>query len=346
MSSPSRRPAAIALGCEGTALTAAEKTFFADANPFGLILFARNIGAPEAVKRLVSDFRAVVDRPDAPVFIDQEGGRVARLKPPHWPALPPPGRIGALALRDLGRAETAATLLGRAIGATIQPLGIDVACAPMADVAAPDANAQVIGDRAFGSAPDIVAALAAAEDGALRAAGVATTAKHAPGHGRARVDSHHELPRVAAAEPELRADLAPFKALTAAPFWMTAHIVYEALDPTLPATCSKICLDWLRAETGYDGLILSDDLAMHALPNDPEANAAKARAAGCDLLLYCPGDLSGGAAAVAGAGPAGDRLLSQWARWTACRPATAPMDAFKLAARLWAMLDDIGQPAV
>lgn len=346
MLSPSNRPAAIAVGCEGRALTPAEQAFFAEANPFGLILFARNIGAPEALQRLVTDFRAAVGRPDAPVFIDQEGGRVARLKPPHWPALPPAGSIGALALNDPGQAKIAAALLGRAIAATVQPLGIDVACAPMADVAAPDANAQVIGDRAFGASPAIVAMLAAAEDVALRTAGVATTAKHAPGHGRAKVDSHHELPRVAAAMPELRADLAPFKALLAAPFWMTAHIVYDAIDPKHPATCSKTCLDWLRAETGYDGLILSDDLAMSALPNDPEANAAKARAAGCDLLLYCPGDLAGGAAAVAGAGPASDRLLTQWDRWTTDRPTPAPTDAFKLAARLWAMFDDIGQPAV
>lgn len=323
-------------------LTDSERAFFADANPFGLILFARNIGAPEAVSRLINDFREAVGRPNAPVFIDQEGGRVARLKPPHWPALPPPGAIGALAADDLAKAKTAAALLGQAIAASIQPLGIDVACAPMADVRAPDANAQVIGDRAFSDAPELVAALAAAEDAALRAAGVATTAKHAPGHGRAKLDSHFDLPRVDAGEAELLADLAPFQALSASMFWMTAHIVYAAIDPERPATCSKTCLDWMRARTGYQGLILSDDLAMRALPDDPEANARAARAAGCDVLLYCPGDLTGGAAAVAGAGPADDRVLNQWATWTETRPKPVQMDAFKLAANLWAMTGDAG----
>lgn len=344
MSSPDKRPAAAVLGCAGTALTPAEAAFFAAANPFGLILFARNIGAPEAVRRLILDFRTAVGRPTAPVFIDQEGGRVARLRPPHWPALPSAAAIGALAARDRAKGLEAAGLLGQAIAATVAPLGIDVACAPNADVRAPGSNDQVIGDRAFAADPELVAALAAAEEAALRAAGIATTPKHAPGHGRAAVDSHDSLPRVDAPLPEILADLAPYRRLTDAPIWMTAHIVFDALDPERPATCSPTCLDWLRGETGYAGLIASDDLAMRALPPDPEASARAARGAGCDVVLYCPGDAAGNAAAVAGAGPADDRLIDQWRAWTDRRASPPGRDATALAARLWAMLEDEGSP--
>lgn len=328
------------LGCAGLRLSTAERAFFQEANPFGLILFARNIAAPDGVAELVRDFRSAVGRADAPVFVDQEGGRVARLGPPHWPALPPAAAIGELAATDMDRAAAAAVLLGRAIAASLAPLGIDVACAPNCDVRAPDADAGVVGDRAFSGDPRIVAALAAAEENALRQAGVATTPKHAPGHGRAVVDSHYGLPRVDAPLADLAADLIPFKALTAAPIWMTAHIVFPHLDPDRPATCSDICLDWLKRETGYDGLIASDDLAMKALDGAIEDRARAARRAGCDFVLYCPGDAAGNRAAIAGAGPADARLLDRWAAWTAVRPAPPADDPFRLAAALWAMLED------
>ncbi len=327
------------LGCAGTTLSDAEKAFFRDFNPFGLILFARNIDAPETIRRLIAEFRETVGRADAPVFIDQEGGRVARLRPPLWPALPPAGAIGALAAIDPAQARLAATLLGQAIAATVAPLGIDVACAPVADVRAPGADAQVVGDRAFSDDPAIVAMLAGAEEQALRRAGIAGTPKHAPGHGRASVDSHHALPRVMASLADLERDLAPFRATTAAPIWMTAHIVYDAIDPERPATCSPACLDWLRDQTGYDGLIASDDLAMKALSGDLRERAEAAQAAGCDFVLYCPGDIPGGCEAIAGAGPATGRLLDRWGAWTATRPTPPHADAFQLAAELWAMLE-------
>ncbi len=338
--SPNRPPpAAAVLGCAGAALLPEERAFFAAANPFGLILFARNIQAPEAVRRLILDFRTLVGRPDAPVFIDQEGGRVQRLRPPHWPALPAPGLIGALAASDKAAAIEAASLLGQAIAASVAPIGVDVACAPMADVRAPDAHAHVIGDRAYASDPELVACLAAATEASLRAAGIATTPKHAPGHGRATLDSHHDLPHVSASLEELEADLAPFKAMTAAPIWMTAHIVYQALDPSAPATCSRLCLDWLRRETGYRGLIASDDLAMKALGGAVDERARAAMAAGCDFVLYCPGDIQGGAAAIDGAGPLAPDAVALWAAWTAQRPTPPADDPFALANRLWAMLE-------
>lgn len=338
MSSPSSRPAAGVVGCAGKALTEPEQALFRGANPFGLILFARNIGAPDGVARLIRDFRDCVGRPDAPVFVDQEGGRVARLKPPHWPALPSAGAIGRLAARDLAAGTTAAALLGEAIAASVAPVGFDVACAPDADVRAPGAHPTVVGDRAYSDDPHVVARLAAATEAALRDCGVATTPKHAPGHGRAAVDSHVALPRVSADLAAITADLAPFRALTAAPIWMTAHIVYDAIDPERPATCSRPCLDWLRAETGYAGLIASDDLAMQALDGDVASRAAAARDAGCDLMLYCPGDLPGTEAALAASGPASDRALDLWASWTASRPRPPQSDAFRLAAELWAMI--------
>ena len=339
--SQSNRPSAAILGCSGTRLTAEERSFFAEANPYGLILFSRNLGTPESIRRLTSDFREVVGREDAPVLIDQEGGRVARLGPPNWPSLPAAGQIGALWKRDREKGLLAARLQGLAIAATIAPLGIDVACAPMCDVAAPGSDVSVIGDRSYGEIPSQVANLAAATEQALRSVGIATTAKHAPGHGRATSDSHFQLPVVEAPLANLLSDLAPFMAVKEAPFFMTAHIVYRHLDPDLPATCSRKCLDWLRLETGFTGAILSDDLAMKALNGPIRDRAAAAISAGCDALLYCPGDMRGNIAAIEGAGPAGDILEKTWQNWSSSRQMTFDDDAFLLAAELWSVLDEI-----
>lgn len=338
--SPSNAPTALILGCEGTALTAEERAFFTATNPFGLILFARNIAAPEAVATLIRDFRDTVGRPDAPVLIDQEGGRVARLRPPHWPALPAQGVIGRMWSDSPERARAAAYLLGRALAATVAPLGLDVACAPVADVRGPGAHQVIIGDRSYGDDPAIVAALAGETQAALLAAGIATTPKHAPGHGRAALDSHEALPEVGDDLALLSADLAPFKALTAAPFWMTAHVLYTAIDPTAPATCSKACLDWLRTETGYDGLLLSDDLAMGALAGSVAARTTAAMQAGCDIALYCPGDMAGSIEAAGKAGPLNDRVTRIWGAWTVARKGRVESaDAFQLAAELWALVE-------
>lgn len=335
-----KRPAALILGCEDTALSAAERAFFRSTDPFGLILFARNIASPEGVKALIRDFRETVGRPDAPVLIDQEGGRVARLRPPHWPALPSQGAIGRLYQTAPDEACAAARLLGRALAAVVSPIGVDVACAPVADVRGPGAHQVIVGDRSFSDDPTIVAILTAEVQTALLGAGVATTPKHAPGHGRAALDSHETLPVVDLNPSALAEDLLPFKALTDAPFWMTAHIRYLAIDADRPATCSPDCLTWLRAETGYEGMLLTDDLAMGALQGDVGARTKAAMNAGCDIALYCPGDIAGGEAAAASAGFANDRSLAVWNGWVRQRAGRRePADAFALAARLWAMLE-------
>lgn len=321
-------------------LTDEERSLFREANPFGLILFARNITAPETAARLIADFRDAVGRADAPVLIDQEGGRVARLKPPHWPALPSQGAIGRMYETAPAKAREAATLLGETLAATVAPIGIDVACAPDADVRAPGAHPIIIGDRSFSEAPAIVAELAALTQQALLAAGVATTPKHAPGHGRAALDSHEALPEVADGIDALSADLAPFKALKDAPFWMTAHIRYLALDTDAPATCSPACLNWLREETDYAGMLLTDDLAMGALEGGIGERTRTAMVAGCDVALYCPGDMAGNRAAVAAAGESNDRVMDIWSTWTKARTGRiARGDAFQLAAQLWALVE-------
>lgn len=339
--SPSNRPAAAILGCAGPALSDEERAFFKDSNPFGLILFARNVSAPEATARLIADFREAVGRADAPVLIDQEGGRVARLKPPHWPALPSQGAIGRLYGANPAKAREAAALLGDALAATVAPIGVDVACAPDADVRAPGAHPIIIGDRSYSTDPAIVAELAALTQQALLNAGVATTPKHAPGHGRAAVDSHEALPEVTDHLDALVADLAPFKALLDAPFWMTAHIRYLALDQTAPATCSSACLNWIREETGYQGLLLTDDLAMGALNGGIDDRTSAAMAAGCDIALYCPGDMTGNQAAIKAAGLSSDHVIDVWGAWTRVRKGRRPSgDAFQLAAKLWALVED------
>ena len=321
-------------------LTDEERSFFSEANPFGLILFARNIAAPETAARLIADFRDAVGRADAPVLIDQEGGRVARLKPPHWPALPSQGAIGRMYDTAPAKAREAAFLLGEALAATVMPIGIDVACAPDADVRAPGAHPIIIGDRSFSEDPAIVAELAALTQQALLAAGVATTPKHAPGHGRAALDSHEALPEVSDGIEALSADLAPFKALNDAPFWMTAHIRYLALDAEAPATCSPVCLNWLREETGFTGMLLTDDLAMGALEGGIGERTRAAMAAGCDVALYCPGDIAGNEAAVTAAGESNDRVMDIWSAWTEARTGRiARGDAFQLAAQLWALVE-------
>jgi beta-N-acetylhexosaminidase len=324
----------------GPVLSDEERSFFHEANPFGLILFARNIAAPETTARLIADFRDAVGRADAPVLIDQEGGRVARLKPPHWPALPSQGAIGRLYEAAPAKARAAATLLGEALAATVTPIGVDVACAPDADVRAPGAHPVIIGDRSFSDDPAIVAELARLTQQALLAAGVATTPKHAPGHGRAALDSHEALPEVSDSIDALSADLAPFKALKDAPFWMTAHIRYLALDADAPATCSPTCLNWLREETGYAGMLLTDDLAMGALAGDIGKRTCAAMAAGCDVALYCPGDMAGNQAAVTAAGESNDRVTDIWSAWTEARTGRiARGNAFQLAAQLWALVE-------
>ena len=282
--------AALVLGCEGPVLSAAERDFFRDANPLGFILFRRNVDNPEQVRALVRDLRDSVGR-HAPILIDQEGGRVARLRGPHWPELPAARVVGDLT--DPEQATQAAWLQGRLLAAMLADLGIDVDCEPVADVPVPGAH-DVIGDRAFTMDPDKVARLAAAQAAGLLAGGVLPIVKHIPGHGRAFADSHKELPVVNTVRSELEAwDFAPFKALAHLPAAMVAHVVYTDIDPQHPASVSPTVIgDIVRGHIGFDGVLFSDDLSMQALSGTLGQRTAAVLAAGCDVALHCNGQMA------------------------------------------------------
>ena len=318
--------AAAILGCAGTKLTPEERGFFAKHRPLGFILFARNIDTPDQIRALVADLRAAVDDPSAPVLIDQEGGRVQRLKPPRWRAAPPMAPFGALHARDPAAAVEALTLDIALIASELRDLGIDVDCAPVLDVPAPDGH-EIIGDRAFSDDPAVVAALGRVASDAFLAHGVLPVAKHIPGHGRATQDSHLALPRVGASLAELRErDFPPFAALKDCPLGMTAHIVYDAIDPDRPATSSSAVIgDIVRGELGFDGLLMTDDLSMKALSGSFADRAADARAAGCDVVLHCNGDPLEMASALDGAGLMDAEGARRWASAMA-RRAVAPAD--------------------
>ncbi len=310
MSLSAKRPLALVLGCAGPRLSPEEKAFFRDADPFGFILFRRNVETPEQVRALVADLRDSVGR-DAPVLIDQEGGRVARLRPPHWPELPAAARIGALG----DDAPHAAWLHGRLLAAMLSDLGIDVDCAPVADVPVPGAH-DVIGDRAFAGDPARVALLAAAQAEGLLDGGVLPVVKHIPGHGRAFADSHLELPVVTTPLDALDAwDFAPFKALAGLPLAMVAHVVYTAIDPDRPASVSPQVIGRIvRDAIGFDGLLFSDDLSMQALSGSVGDRTAAVLAAGCDIALHCNGKMDEMHDAVTHAAPLTAVADTRWAR--------------------------------
>jgi beta-N-acetylhexosaminidase len=324
-------PSAVIFGCAGTRLSDGERAFFRDANPLGFILFQRNCEAPEQLRRLIGDLRRSVDRDDALVLIDQEGGRVQRLKPPLWPAYPAPARLAAL---GGARAREAIALGARLIADDLAALGITVDCLPVLDIPVRDAD-PVIGDRAYGDAPEPVAALGRAACEGLLAGGVLPVLKHIPGHGRATVASHAALPRVDAPRRLLEdSDFAPFRALAEMPLAMTAHIVYTALDAERPATLSRRVIDEvIRSSIGFDGMLLTDDLSMRALGGSFAARAAGALEAGCDVVLHCNGDMAEMtmiAATVRPLDAAGRRRLD---RAQACRGAPQPIDRPALEAR-------------
>lgn len=278
-------------GLAGTVLTEDERTFLREAAPWGFILFKRNIDNPAQVAALVSELRAVVGW-QAPVLIDQEGGRVQRLAAPHWP-LYPPGRVYAALYEKTPPAGLSAAWLGaRLIADDLMALGIDVDCLPLADVPVAGADA-IIGDRAYGTHPAQVAGLAQAVAAGLHAGGVLPVLKHIPGHGRANADSHLALPVVDVPHGVLQAtDFAPFRALRGLPLAMTAHVVFSALDPAQPATTSATMVGQvIRHEIGFQGLLMSDDVSMKALSGTIGARSAAAIAAGCDVVLHCNGDL-------------------------------------------------------
>lgn len=273
-------------GCAGTALTADEARFFGDAQPWGFILFARNVENPAQVTRLVTDLRAAVGW-QAPVLIDQEGGRVQRLRAPHWREWAPP--LDLLAGLDDAAGARAMFLRGRLIGAELSALGIDVNCAPVADIARHDTH-PVLRNRCLGQNAGRVAAMARAMADGLLAGGVLPVIKHMPGHGAARVDSHLDLPRIDDGLDPLRLnDFAPFRSLADLPLGMSAHIVVSAIDPHRPATQSPAVLRMIRDDIGFDGLLMSDDIAMQALSGSIGQRSHLALAAGIDMILHCNG---------------------------------------------------------
>lgn len=270
------------LDAEGLRLTDEEKAFFRDANPFGFILFARNIESPDQLRALCGDMREAVGR-DAVITIDQEGGRVQRMRAPHWREWQPPLEFVALAG---DRAEEAMYLMYRTIAHELRSCGVDSNCAPMVDIAGPQTH-PFLRNRCYGSGPERVIKVARAAAKGLMDGGVLPVVKHMPGHGRATMDSHFDLPLVEAQIADLRrSDFAPFRALNDLPMGMTAHLVYEALDYR-PATLSPKVMHLIREEIGFDNLIMTDDISMKALSGTPPENAAAAIAAGCDVILYC-----------------------------------------------------------
>lgn len=279
-------------GCEGLALSPDERSFFRAADPWGLILFQRNCSTRKQVLRLTSDFRDCVGRTDAPVFIDQEGGRVQRLKPPHWRSYPSGAQMGAIFQREPDTGVRVAFNCARLIANDLRELGITVNCAPVLDVRQPETH-KVIGDRAYASEPDDVGRVGVAIADGLLGGGVLPVIKHIPGHGRAMSDSHLQLPIVGAERADLEAiDFVPFVALNSYPIAMTAHIVYEHLDPERPATQSTYVIQSvIREELDFDGLLLTDDLNMNALSGTLADRARSSFEAGCDVVLHCSGRL-------------------------------------------------------
>jgi len=278
---------AILFSCAGEVLSTRERAFFRETDPLGFILFQRNCRDREQVRALIADFRDCVGRADAPVLIDMEGGRVARLKPPEWRRYPAAARLAALP-----EAEEAVRLGARLIADDLAALGVTVDAMPVLDLPVPGAD-NVIGDRAYGSDPALVARLGRAACEGLLAGGVLPIVKHIPGHGRARVDSHKALPVVDEAAAELeKTDFAPFHALHEMPWAMTAHVVYSAIDADRPATLSPMVIGRvIRGSIGFDGVLVSDDIGMGALGGSFAERAAAVLAAGCDLVLHCSGQL-------------------------------------------------------
>ncbi|NKB59489.1 MAG: beta-N-acetylhexosaminidase [Alphaproteobacteria bacterium] len=326
MGGAAERSAAI-FGCAGLSLSQEERQFFKDADPFGFILFARNIDTPEQVRRLVDDLRDSVGRVDSFVLIDQEGGRVARLPSPPWRDTPPAGRIGALYESDPAAGVEAARLNGRLLADELAALGINVDCVPVLDLQFPDTH-RIIGDRSFGSKAAAVAALGRAQCEGVMAGGVLPVIKHIPGHGRATLDSHEALPAVDTPRVTLeKTDFAPFRDLSDMPMAMTAHVVFGAIDSAAPATTSPTVIrDIIRGFIGFDGLLLSDDLSMSALTGSLGERSKAARDAGCDIMLHCNGILDEMTAVTANCGSLSDAASARAARATALLHPAVPDD--------------------
>lgn len=323
------------LGCEGPVLSRDEAAFFREADPWGFILFARNVETPAQLRRLTGDLRASIGR-DAPVLVDQEGGRVQRLRAPHWREwLPPLDQVAASGAAGM---ERALWLRYRLIADELRAVGIDADCAPSADIAGPDTH-PFLRNRCFGGDVATVTKAARAAAEGLLAGGVLPVVKHMPGHGRAVVDSHRHLPRVTAPLDELMAtDFAPFAALADLPMAMTAHIVFDALDPDRPATASPAVIGAIREGIGFGGPLLSDDLSMQALTGTIGERAEAAIAAGCDIALHCNGKRAEMAAVVAASGRLGPDACARADAALARRRVPDAIDTARLEAEFEALL--------
>jgi beta-N-acetylhexosaminidase len=285
-------PKAVIYGCSGLVLTDEERSFFARENPLGFILFARNCKNPVQVQLLVEELKKTVPHRTPLVLIDQEGGRVARLRPPHWRDYPAARTLADLAEKNVQHAAEAIYLNSRLIAEELTYLGINVDCLPLADVPV-EGSHDIIGDRAYGNDPERVALLAREAAQGLMDSGILPVLKHIPGHGRAMVDSHHDLPEVDTPLDELaKTDFAPFRELADLPLGMTAHVLYTAIDPHNVATLSPAAIALIREEIGFDGLLMTDDLSMKALKGDFAKLARDSIAAGCDVVLHCNGDMT------------------------------------------------------
>jgi len=334
-------PNAVVFGLSGTDLTADERAFLRDADPLGFILFARNLGGAAQIRRLTAELRDVVGRADAPVLIDQEGGRVMRLRPPDWPFAPAARDVAVLYARAPEQGIAAAEDVGRMFGVMMTDLGIDVVCAPVLDLGLPETT-DAIGTRAYAADPETVATLGGAMARGLMREGCLPVIKHLPGHGRGAVDSHKELPRVVADLATLRGqDFAAFRPLRHLPLGMSAHVVYSAIDPDSPGTVSAPVIETLvRGDIGFDGFLFTDDISMQALQGSLAERAGAAIAAGCDAVLHCSGVLSEMvevAGAVTGLSQSAD---TRWTRARAARHKPEGADIDALAAALVAQFQD------
>ncbi|MBN9599609.1 MAG: beta-N-acetylhexosaminidase [Afipia sp.] len=331
-------------GVSGLALTDDERTFLREQRPWGFILFKRNVDTPAQVARLVEELRDTVGRPDAPVLIDQEGGRVQRLGPPHWPAYPPGSVFGTLYERNPADGLRAAWLSSRLIAADLSELGITVDCLPLADVPVPGADA-VIGNRAYGTHAEQVAVIARAVTEGLSDGGVLPVLKHIPGHGRATADSHLRLPTVDTPREELaQTDFEPFRRLADLPMAMTAHVVFSALDAAQPATTSAtIITEVIRGAIGFQGLLMSDDVSMNALSGSIAERTAAIVAAGCDMVLHCNGKLDEMREVVSRTPELNGEALARAERALASRKAPQPFDREAGRAELDRWIDQAGR---
>ena len=330
-------------GVSGTELSAAEREFIRAQRPWGFILFKRNIDTPAQVTQLVSELRKEAGQPDAPVLIDQEGGRVQRLGPPHWPAYPAGSVFGRLYDLDPELGFTAARLSARLIAADLAELGVTVDCLPLADVPVAGADA-VIGNRAYGTEPGKVAAIARAVTKGLEQGGILPVLKHIPGHGRATADTHFRLPVVETSKAELeRTDFAAFQPLADLPMAMTAHVVFSALDPAHPATTSATIIQQvIRGVIGFQGLLMSDDVSMNALAGSIAERTRAILAAGCDMVLHCNGKLDEMREVAAQTPELSGKALERARMALASRKPPQPFDRLAARAELDGLIDRAG----